>query len=206
MCKILIINASARNERSLSRHLTDVFTVHWKERYPNDSITYRNVGQENIPHVTEQWIAAAFKPAELRGAEDHEALKVSNQLVAELKDADVIVLGTPMYNWSIPSALKAYIDQVLRVNETILVSKDNPENPYKGLLNDKKAYLFMVRGNAGYDPGEFYEHMDFQTNYLKTVFRIMGIEDIAHVSLNGVDLGKNSLEIASENIKKLIYN
>lgn len=206
MCKILIINASARNERSLSRRLTDVFIVHWKERYPNDSIIYRNVGQENIPHVTEKWIAAAFKPAELRGTEDHEALKVSNQLVAELKDADVIVLGTPMYNWSIPSALKAYIDQVLRVNETILVNKDNPENPYKGLLNDKKAYLLMVRGNAGYDPGEFYEHMDFQTNYLKTVFRIMGVEDIEHISLNGVDLGKNSLEVASENIKKLIYN
>ncbi|ASK28851.1 NAD(P)H dehydrogenase [Chryseobacterium sp. T16E-39] len=204
MGKLLIINASARKERSLSRHLTEVFVKNWKEKYPDDRITYRDVGQDNIPHVTEKWIAAAFTPAELRGAEDKETLKLSNQLVAELKDADVIVLGTPMYNWSVPSALKAYIDQVLRVNETVLVDKNNPENPYKGLLDDKKVYLLMVRGNAGYDPGEFYEHMDFQTNYLKTVFSIMGVEHIEHVSLNGVDFGEKKLEVAGEQIKNLI--
>ena len=206
MCKVLIINASARTERSLSRQLTGIFTANWIKKHPNDSITYRNIGQEEIPHVTEKWIAAAFKPADLRGDEDEQVLKISNQLIAELKDADIIVLGTPMYNWSVPSVLKAYIDQVLRVNETVLVNKMTPEDPYTGLLNDKKVYLLMVRGNAGYDAGEFYEHMDFQTNYLKTVFRIMGVEDIEYVSANGADIGESSWETAIEKIKKLIYN
>lgn len=206
MCKVLVINASARTERSLSRQLTEIFTENWMEKYPNDSITYRNIGQEDIPHVTEKWIAAAFKPAELRGDEDEQVLKISNKLIAELKDADVIVLGTPMYNWSVPSVLKAYIDQILRVNETVLVNKMTPEDPYTGLLSDKKAYLLMVRGNAGYDPGEFYEHMDFQTNYLKTVFRIIGIEDVEHVSANGIDIGSSSWGEAGKKIKKLIYN
>jgi len=186
--------------------MTNVFVESWKEKHPNDSIVYREVGQENIPHVTEKWIAGAFKPSGLRNAEDIEALRVSDQLIVELKDADVIVLGTPMYNWSVPSALKAYVDQVLRVNETVLISKDDSKNPYKGLLKDKKVFLLMVRGNIGYEPGEFYEHMDFQTNYLKTVFRIMGIEDIEYVALNGVGLGDESLVFAREKVEQLINN
>ncbi|MFC6099186.1 FMN-dependent NADH-azoreductase [Olivibacter domesticus] len=206
MSKVLVINASARKERSLSRYMTNVFVESWKEKKPNDSVIYREVGQDNIPHVTEKWIAGAFKPAELRTAEDIEALKISSKLVAELKDADVIVLGTPMYNWSVPSALKAYIDQVLRANETVLISKDNPENPYTGLLKNKKVYLLMVRGNYGYEPGEFYEHMDFQTNYLKTVFRIMGIEDIEHVALNGAGLGEEPSIAIAEKVRQLINN
>lgn len=206
MRKLLVINASARKERSLSRYMTNLFVESWKEKHPHDGITYREVGQEHIPHVTEKWIAGAFKPAELRTAEDIEALRLSSQLISELKDADIIVLGTPMYNWSVPSALKAYIDQILRVNETVLISKDNPENPYTGLLKNKKVYLLMVRGNNGYEPGEFYEHMDFQTNYLKTVFHIMGIDDIEHVALNGAGLWQDPSKAIAEQVRQLVYN
>lgn len=204
MSKILVINASARKERSLSRYMTNVFVDCWEEKKPADSFIYREVGQENIPHVTEKWIAGAFKPAEFRTTEDSEALRISDQLIAELKEADIIVLGTPMYNWSVPSALKAYIDQVLRVNETVLITKDNPENPYTGLLKDKQVYLLMVRGNNGYEPGEFYEHMDFQTNYLKTVFQIMGVENIKHIALNGVGLGQEPSKTVAEKVSALI--
>lgn len=204
MKKVLIINASARNEGSVSRYMTKVFVEIWEQRYPDDTVIFREVGQENIPHITEKWIAGAFTPAELRSTDDHEALKLSNQLVAELKDVDVIVVGTPMYNWSVPSALKAYIDQVLRVNETFLVSKDDIKNPYTGLLKDKNVFLLMVRGNMGYDPGDFYEHMDFQTKYLKTVFNIMGIHDVQHASLNGVGFGEDSLALAKEKVEQLL--
>ena len=204
MNNILVINASARKERSVSRFMTNAFVEHWKAKNPNDYFTYREIGQSNIPHVTEQWIAGAFKPADLRTKEDLEALSISNELVAELKAADVIVLGSPMYNWSVPSALKAYIDQIIRANETVLISKDDIRNPYTGLLKNKKVYLLMVRGNYGYDPGDFYEHMDFQTKYLKTVFGIMGIDDVQHVALNGVGLGPDSLAEAEEQVEQLI--
>lgn len=206
MSKVLVINASARKERSLSRYMTNVFIESWKKKYLNDEIIYREVGQESIPHVTEKWIAAAFKPSELRSTEDFEALKISNELIAELKTADFIVLGTPMYNWSVPSALKAYIDQVLRVQETVLVSKEDMKNPYKGLLKNKKVYLLMARGNYGYDPGDFYAHMDFQTNYLKTVFRIMGIDDVEHLAINGVGFQADDLESVAEKVKSWIVD
>ncbi len=205
MPRVLIVNASARKTRSLSRFMTNVFAETWKTKYPDDGIRYREVGQESIPHVTEAWIAGAFKPSELRTADDLEALRVSDELVAELKEADVIVLGTPMYNWSVPSALKAYIDQVLRVNETVLISNDNPEHPYTGLLKNKKVYLLMARGNNGYDPGDFYEYMDFQTNYLKTVFRIMGINDVTDLAINGAGLLQESLDFAGERVARLIH-
>jgi FMN-dependent NADH-azoreductase len=206
MSKILIINASARKARSISRYMTNIFVELWEQKNPSDTFIYRELGQDNIPHVTEEWIIGAFKPAYLRNAGDMEALKISNQLVAELKDADIYVIGTPMYNWSVPSVLKAYIDQVLRVNETVLVSKEDIENPYTGLLKDKKVFLLMVRGNMGYDPGDFYEHMDFQTKYLKTVFSILGIDDVSHVALNGSAIEENSLALAREKVEQLLNN
>ena len=188
MSNILVVNASARKNRSLSRYLTKHFADHLKIQKPESQFIFREVGQGDIPHVTEQWIAGAFKHPDLRTPEDLEALKTSDELVAEIKVADIIIIGTPMYNWSVPSALKAYIDQILRVGETILVSKEDEKNPYIGLLKDKKVYLLMVRGNLGYEPGDFFDHMDFQSEYLKTVFKIMGLEDIKDFSVNGAGL------------------
>lgn len=186
MKKVLILNASARKTRSVSRELTNFFEQEWNRKYPHDAVHHREIGQANIPHVSEPWIASAFKPAELRTAEDIEVLKISDELILELKNADVIVLGTPMYNWSIPSVLKAYLDQVIRVNETILVDPlKDPLNPYTGLLGGKKVYLLVVRGIIGYGPGEPNAHINFQTEYLKTVFRMMGITDIHEIALNG---------------------
>lgn len=194
MKKLLIINASPRGSRSNSRSLTESFGKKWLENNPDGSIHHREVGQEAIPHVSELWIAAAFKPADLRTAEEIETLKISDQFIAELKAADVIVLGSPMYNWSIPSALKAYLDQVIRVNETIEISSKDPKNPYLGLLKNKSVYLLLSRGNGGYDKGEYYEHMNFQSSYLKTVFNIMGIDDIHEIALNGEAFGSALFE------------
>lgn len=203
MKNVLIINASARRERSISRFMTDVFIESWKQENPDDTFSFREVGLEPVPHVTERWIAGAFKPAHLRDAGDKEALKISDELIAELRNAQVIVIGTPMYNWSVPSSLKAYIDQTLRINETVLISNEDPKNPYKGLLTNKKVYLLMVRGNEGYEPGNFYEHMDFQSKYLKTVFNIMGIDDVEEIALNGMAFKEGFLDEAEEKVKQI---
>lgn len=189
MKNLLIINASPRGERSNSRNLTELFADKWLDSNPDYSIHHREVGQETIPHVSELWISGAFKPAELRSQEEIDVLKISDKFISELKAADVIVLGTPMYNWSIPSALKAYLDQVIRVNETISISTTDPKNPYVGLLKNKTLYLLLSRGNSGYEKGESFEHMNFQSNYLKLVFNIMGIDDIRNIALNGDAFG-----------------
>lgn len=185
MKNLLIINASPRGERSVTRQLTNLFVTKWIEAHPDYAIHHREVGREAIPHVSELWITAAAKSAELRTEEEANELKISDQFIAEIKAADVIVLGTPMFNWSIPSALKAYLDQVIRANETVKMRPDDPQNPYRGLLEDKKVYMLFSRGNAGYEKGEYFSHMNFQTDYLKTVFKIMGLTDIHEIALNG---------------------
>ena len=204
MKNLLIINASPRAGRSNSRSLTELFGKKWLENNPDYAIHHREVGQAAIPHVSEAWIAAAFKPAVLRTDEDNYALKTSDQLIAELKNADVIVVGSPMYNWSIPSALKAYLDQVIRVNETIQISASDPKNPYIGLLKNKRLYLLLSRGNGGYGNGEYYEHMNFQSDYLKTVFNIMGIDDINEIALNGEAFGGELFEQSVKSVHSKI--
>jgi FMN-dependent NADH-azoreductase len=109
-----------------------------------------------------------------------------------------------MYNWSIPSALKAYLDQVIRVNETIEINTSDPKSPYKGLLKNKTLYLLLSRGNGGYGKGEYYEHMNFQSNYLKTVFDIMGIDDIHEITLNGEAFGAELFEQSMKSVHSKI--
>ncbi|PIF34167.1 FMN-dependent NADH-azoreductase [Flavobacterium sp. 9] len=185
MKKVLVLNSSARKQNSKSRKLTEVFTDHWKSIQNNALINYRDLGESHVPHINENWIAAAFKPENLRSLQEIEALKTSDEYIAELREADVIVIGAPMYNWSIPSSLKAYIDQVLRVNETWKLNPENMQNPYIGLLQNKTVFLLLSRGAQGYEKGEYNEHMNFQSNYLKTVFNIIGITNIHTVAVNG---------------------
>ncbi|MNR35681.1 FMN-dependent NADH-azoreductase 1 [compost metagenome] len=104
-----------------------------------------------------------------------------------------------MYNWSVPSSLKAYIDQVLRVNETWEVNHEDQRNPYIGLLKNKSLFLLLSRGAQGYEKGGYNEHMNFQSDYLRTVFNIIGITDIQEVSVDGEAFGTEAFELAKNN-------
>jgi FMN-dependent NADH-azoreductase len=208
MKKLLIINASPRTALSNSRSLTKHFGTVWLQHNTGGEIIHRELGIEHVPHMSELWIASVYKPENLRTEEERKILSHSDEYISELMLADTIVLGTPMYNWSIPSALKAYIDQIVRVGKTILINKENPSNPYVGLLKEKKIYLLYSRGNSGYDLGEDNEHMNFQTEYLKTVFRIMGLEDITEVALDGEAFGPEifgkAITVAHSKIEQVI--
>jgi FMN-dependent NADH-azoreductase len=208
MKKVLVINSSARTLRSHSRKLTEVFIDHWKSIHTDAIISFRELGNTYVPHVNENWIAAAFKPEAARSEEEIEALKTSDAYIAELREADVIVLGAPMYNWSIPSVLKAYIDQIVRVNETFKFNRVNAQDPYTGLLENKTLFLLLSRGEPGYEKGDYNEHMNFQSTYLKTVFNIMGISNIHVVAINGLSYGpeklKKSLDISHQDVRDLI--
>ncbi|MGA6116973.1 NAD(P)H-dependent oxidoreductase [Sphingobacterium anhuiense] len=102
-----------------------------------------------------------------------------------------------MYNWSIPSSLKAYIDQIVRINETWKYNPDNIQNPYIGLLTNKKVVLLLTRGSQGYEKGGYNEHIDFQTDYLKRVFHVIGIDEIHVITLDGA---ANNQEEYNKNI------
>jgi FMN-dependent NADH-azoreductase len=208
MKKILVINSSARAGRSQSRKLTEIFTDHWKSIHNNPIISYRELGNADVPHINENWIAAAFKPAAARSETENEALKISDAYISELREADVIVLASPMYNWSIPSVLKAYIDQVVRVNETFTFNRADMQDPYTGMLENKTLFLLLSRGEPGYEKGDYNEHLNFQSTYLKTVFNMMGVTNIHMIAINGLSYGpeklKKSIDLSHEELRGLI--
>lgn len=202
MKRVLVINSSANALSSRSRKLTELFVGHWKNMYVNPMISFRELGNEEVPHVTENWIEAAFKAEADRSQEDIAALKISDMYISELKEADVIVIGAPMYNWSVPSVLKAYIDQILRVNETFKIDRDNIHRRYAGMLENKTLFLLLSRGDEGYEKGAYNEYMDFQTPYLKTVFNVMGIRNIHALAVNGKSAVAD--EVSGLNLRLLI--
>ncbi len=204
MKKVLVINASVRGDRSYSRKLTKLFAEKWKENHPEHRFTFREVGLDAIPHIDERWIAAAFtKPAD-KTEENQSALRLSNELVAELKDHDVYVLGTPMYNWSIPSGLKAYLDQVMRINETWKFRSGVPDGDYVGLLHGKQLFILSSRGDTGYGAGEKNAHMNFQTTYLQFLFGMMGVTDVTTLSLDNEEFGGDVFERAKQEVREKV--
>lgn len=200
MNKVLIINASVRNERSHSRKLTQLFEENWKKKNPNDIFTQREVGLQEIPPINEKWIASAFVKPEDRTEENQLGVALSDRLIKEFKEHNIYVIGTPMYNWSIPSGLKSYIDQLMRINETWKFRSGEPDSDYVGLLKNKKMFILSSRGDTGYGENEKNEHMNFQTTYLKFVFGIMGIEDVSVISLDNEEFGGELFETSKRKI------
>ena len=204
MKKVLVINASVRAARSYSRELSRLFVENRKSKHPQDVFTYREVGTKTIPNIDEPWIAGAFVKPTDRTEANQKALLLSNELVNELKEHDIYVVATPMYNWSIPSGLKAYIDQVMRIHETWKFRSGVPDGDYVGLLENKKLFILSSRGDTGYGAGEKNAHMNFQTTYLKFIFGIMGVTDIAVFSLDNEEFGGEIFEKSKREIIETI--
>jgi FMN-dependent NADH-azoreductase len=176
MAHILHIDSSPRAERSYSRKLSYEFITSWKTTHLKDTVTYRDLGHHPIPYVDERWIAAAYTPPEIRTPEMNEVIQLSDTLIDEFLAADHYVFGIPMYNFSVPSTFKAYIDQIVRPNRTFAV--DNGE--YKGLVKGKNMLIITTRG-ASYRPGTPMAGYDFQEPYLRTIFGFIGITDITFI-------------------------
>jgi FMN-dependent NADH-azoreductase len=208
MTHLLHIDSSPRGERSHSRRLTREFVERWKQAHPNDIITYRDVGRNPVPHVDEPWIAAAYTPPEQRPLELQEAICISDRLVDEFLAADLYVIGVPMYNFSIPSSLKAYIDQIVRIGRTFAFAPENAANPYKPLVLGKKMFIIAARGASGFGAGGQYEKLNYQTPYLATIFGFIGITDITFVEVeNDEDGGQkltNAIASARSQIAQLV--
>jgi FMN-dependent NADH-azoreductase len=196
MAHLLHIDSSPRGDRSHSRRLTKEFVETWQQTNSNDVVTYRDVGRHPVPHVDEPWIAAAFTPTEQRTPELQEAIRISDRLVDEFLTADIYVIGVPMYNFSIPSTLKAYIDQIVRIGRTFALDPENIDNPYKPLVLGKKMFIISARGGSGFGVGGQYEKLNYQTTYLESLFAFLGITDITFIDLENDEIGGQKLEDA----------
>jgi FMN-dependent NADH-azoreductase len=193
MAHLLHIDSSPRGDRSHSRRMTREFVEAWQQTHPHDTVTYRDVGRQPVPHVDEPWIVAAYTPQEQRTPELQEALRVSDRLIDELIAADTLVVGVPMYNFSVPSTFKAYIDQIVRTGRTFAIDPEDAEDPYKPLLHGKKMFVITARGASGFGPGERYGHMNHQDPYLRVAFGFIGITDITFVHVENDEHSSESL-------------
>lgn len=155
MTHILHIDSSPRGDRSKSRQLASEFVMKWHTLHPDDAVTYRDLRKSPIPHVTEEWIAADYTPQEARTSEMTHILQLSDELVDELFAADRYIFSVPMYNFSIPSGFKAYIDCVVRIGHTFTFN----DGQSKGLIKGKKALFITARGDE-YSVGAAHEGWD----------------------------------------------
>lgn len=204
MAHLLHIDASPRGERSHSRRMTREFVQQWKQQHPNDTIAYRDVGRNPIPHVTEDWIAAAFSSPDQHTPQLQEAIRLSDQLVDEFLAADIYVIGVPMYNFSVPSGFKAYIDQIVRMGRTVDFEPNDAGNAYKPLVLGKKMFIIEARGDSGFQPGGRYEKMNHHDPYLVTVFEFMGITDITFIHVENDEYGGQKLADSIANARHKI--
>lgn len=193
MTHLLHIDSSPRGDRSHSRRLTREFVEHWKQLHPNDTVTYRDIGHHPVPHIDEPWIAAAFTPPEQHTPDLREAIRLSNQLVDEFLAADVYVMGVPMYNFSVPSVFKAYIDQIVRIGRTVTFEPDDAAHVYKPLVLGKKMFVIEARGDSGFEPGGRYEKMNHHDPYLVAVFEFIGITDVTFIHVEKSEYGEKKL-------------
>ncbi|OKH22881.1 FMN-dependent NADH-azoreductase [Chroogloeocystis siderophila] len=193
MAHILHLDSSPRGERSHSRRITKEFIEARMQAHPSDIVTYRDIGRHHIPHVDELWIAAAYTPSEQRTPELAQAISLSDRLIDEFLAADLYVIGIPMYNFSVPSTFKAYIDQIVRVGRTFAFEPEDTANPYQPLVLGKKMLIITARGGSGFEPGGRNEKLNHQDPYLTTVFGFIGITDITFIHIENDEFGGTNL-------------
>ncbi len=202
MTHILHLDASARGSASHSRTVSAELVAAMQAADPTATVTYRDLGHQDIPYVTEPFIGAMYTPEADRTAEQKAELTLSDEMVAELFAADTYVMGIPMYNFGVPGVFKSYIDQVARANETF-----NPAT-YEGLLKGKKAIVVTARGGGGYGPGEAREAYNVQDPTVRNVFGFLGVTDIEFIHINntarGEDVANGSLAEARAKIAALV--
>jgi FMN-dependent NADH-azoreductase len=182
---LLAIDSSPMAEVSVTRRLIRDFVDLWRERYPAGEVLYRDLGANPPPHPDALTLGAFAKPADAVSPLEKEALRYSDRLVEELLAADHVVIGSPMYNFTVTSGLKAWIDLVGRPGKTFSYG---PEGAV-GLLKDKQIVVVTGRGGFYADAGAEADN-DFQEGYLRAYFRFMGLNDVrfVHAEGQGVDV------------------
>jgi len=179
MKTLLKLTSSIFGPKGVSSGLADAFVARWLAAHPGATVIERDLAKTPVPHLTAEVFAGFAAKPEERTPAQRKAVEESDALIAELKRADVIVLGLPMYNFGIPSTLKAYVDYVARAGETFRYTESGPEGLLKG-----KAYVFAARG--GVYAGTALDH---QTSYARHLLSFLGIKDIEFVYAEGLGMG-----------------
>jgi FMN-dependent NADH-azoreductase len=174
--KVLRIDSSAQRENSVTRAIGDEVIRRLAERHADMDVQELDLA-DGMDHIDNDWLGANFTPEDRRSAVQRDRLAASDEAVASLREADAVVLTAPVYNFSVPSVLKAWIDHVCRAGQTFRYTANGPQ----GLLADKPVYLVMASGGV-----PFGSPVDFASGYLMQVLRFIGIEDVRLIGAEGV--------------------
>jgi FMN-dependent NADH-azoreductase len=198
MTTLLQISTSLFSEDGQSSRLSRDFVAAWQTRHPDGRVVVRDLAAKPMPHLTAERFQAFLAKPETRTPAQQAIVAESDALIAELQAADAVVLGLPMYNFGIPSTLKAWIDHVARAGITFRYTANGPE----GLLADRKLTVLAARG--GHYVGT---PRDTQTGYIRDFFNFIGIRDIDFVYAEGLAVGEDArrtaLDAAHQRIEAL---
>jgi FMN-dependent NADH-azoreductase len=182
MKKILNIISSPRGTASYSIRLADAILEKIQTLYPGSSIVTTDLAKQNFPHLEEAHLTSFFTPADKHTEKDKAAIRHSNDAIKDLKDADIIVIGAPMYNFGMASTLKAWIDHIVRAGVTFSYSEKGAE----GLLKGKKVYIALASGGV-YSEGPMKVN-DFVDPYLRFILGFIGMTDITTFRVEGTSI------------------
>ncbi len=194
MPTLLNLQSSPRENDSLSRTLSQAFVTEWERTHQDSRVVLRDLTESHLPFVGVPWISGVFLPEEKRSPEMQQALKISDELIAELFAADHILIGTPMYNFTVPANLKAWIDLVVRPRVT---HSGPPER--KGLVTGRRCTIIIASGGV-YGEGLPSAASDYESGYLRRVLGFIGITDV-EVVLAG---GTAGIFLGSTTVKELV--
>lgn len=190
MTTILRIDASARSsERSLTRRLGDALLEAWRAAAPAVDVIRRDVGAEPPGFIDAAFIGAAFTDHDQRTPEQRALLAASDRLIEEVRQADALIIASPMYNYGMPATLKAWFDQVIRVNETFSFDLARGDRPLEPILSGKTLIMLTSWGEFGFGPGELNDGANHLTPHIRTASRYLGVDQIHHVGVEYQEFG-----------------
>lgn len=189
MTQLLHIDASVRcfdqnqnRHSSISKRIAHQFIDSWQKTRHIDEYTYRDVGVNPPGFITQEWIAAVFTADEDKSPEQKQLLALSDQLIQEVAQADVIVISSPMYNYGMPAQLKAWFDQVVRINKTFDFDLARGDFPLQPLLQGKTLIIITSSGEFGFEQGGIREAQSHLTPHLRTLSKYLGVEEIHEIA------------------------
>lgn len=190
MSKVLVLNSSVSGEASVSRKLVADAVAAIRRADPHAEIVWRDLAADPIPHLLPETVAGVR--AEATTGAEHTARALSDELIAELKAADTLVVGAPMYNFSVPTTLRSWFDHVLRAGVTFTYKDGGPQ----GLVGDKKVVVVESRGGL-YSEGPA-KAADFQEGYLRHLFGFIGLDDVTFIRAEKIGFGPEARAAAIE--------
>lgn len=199
MKTLLQINSSLFGENGQSSRLSNQFVEAWKQANPEGAVISRDLGAAPVPHLDGERFGAFLSKPESRTAAQQEIVAFSDALIDELRSADVLVLGVPMYNFGVPSQLKAWFDHIARAGVTFRYTENGPV----GLLGEKKVYVFAARGGVYVGTPK-----DTAAAWLRDILSFIGLPDVEIVYAEGLNMGEESktasLARAQDEVRQLV--